>query len=891
MRIILLTVVVAPSLFAQSLVVTQTANLVDKTQNLTFTRETGVMYSQPLKYQGGYLDVATSSGTLTWSATVSSTGVGSDVLQTACIGTTLLNGDPCFYLAPEYSNAAANVTAATATTTPTRYAIVWYQTHTLPVGTYTGTVTLTPSSGPPVTRVVTIIVTQKTRPLVTYLGSPVGCTNTNAIWAFQDSCLGAPAVSPTIGTETTDQHFGSRIRFPFGPGCTTQYGGVSAFDLSSRYIFTVGYNGASTCGIFDLTSNTLLRAYTTLTNGVDPDRFTWSKQQNNVMYFFKYDERVKLVNWNVVTNVNTVIADLSSLGAVEIKTGSQYDAAPDGYWGFIYRTAAIGAIGFKSFACMIDLEGVNANGLKVIGQGNQNLWCIEITQYDDTEGLKVTTQVAQDYDKQTGKRFLSTQTRYGSHIYTYARGETELRLWVLIGNIPKQPSSNEDEVSTLPEVPQSWLIGHGNFVQFKDGTTWIKLHNNEEIGGCAPVCVESFCYYRVASKNMMPTPISEGGGKLCEATGVGIAGHQSQTDGDIGPRELLYRMAAIVGTATAVNGSEISPVDQLNPPQVRMVEPKQTYLGRFTVAGWRDCSEGVDGAANCKKWAVGQTIKISNVTGNFAACLNGIKTITAIGATSFTTSANCTGVGPWNSTGFPTVLDWDNKTPVGGGNQVWLTGNGEGWRKPIASLKNYGHVDIPNRTDASQPYWEPAFYLQSTRCSTDVAITMMACVTNYGDMSPLGSTTIVIDTNYSRANRLVIKSIQDSGTAAIVRFRQGAVSAACTVTAWATPSTFVTPTATALAAGSTDDYAVLTGLSPNSQYRVRVACGVTGAFEGDLKTGPTLTGTGALNVTQGGGGTVTHGVTSALGSSCASPCRLTPSRGVYWLATGPTVVR
>jgi len=62
---------------------------------------------------------------------------------------------------------------------------------------------------------------------------------------------------------------------------------------------------------------------------------------------------------------------------------------------------------------------------------------------------------------------------------------------------------------------------------------------------------------------------------------------------------------------------------------------------------------------------------------------------------------------------------------------------------------------------------------------------------------------------------------------------------------------------------------------------------------GRFQTVATLSSTGTLRLERGGGGTIQHGTTSALGSSGASP--LTPDKGVYYYNAGggvtATVVR
>lgn len=74
---------------------------------------------------------------------------------------------------------------------------------------------------------------------------------------------------------------------------------------------------------------------------------------------------------------------------------------------------------------------------------------------------------------------------------------------------------------------------------------------------------------------------------------------------------------------------------------------------------------------------------------------------------------------------------------------------------------------------------------------------------------------------------------------------------------------------------------VATGLTADTQYYYRVST-VGFAHTGQFRTLPTLGGTGRLQISKGGGGSIGYGTTSSLGSSCTSPCDLSVTRGVLY---------
>ena len=136
--------------------------------------------------------------------------------------------------------------------------------------------------------------------------------------------------------------------------------------------------------------------------------------------------------------------------------------------------------------------------------------------------------------------------------------------------------------------------------------------------------------------------------------------------------------------------------------------------------------------------------------------------------------------------------------------------------------------------------------------------------------------------------RLTVKSVNTAGTKAILTYSVPAGQGAATVLISASPS--LTSPVVNVSDGSTgqERQYVAAGLTMNTDYWYRVTTGEYTA-RGRFQTGGALSGAAELRVDRGGGGTVQHGSSPALGTSGASPLRVTVTRGVYYYDAGAGV--
>lgn len=811
----------------------QGQTLVSSRASVTFNRVVGRLYTEPLKGElAQYIDLSTASGSVAWTSTV--TGA----LSSSC------SGSPCLYFVTQYSNGAANATG-TATTTAARYALRFRNTSGLAIGTYTGTIVITTALSQVVNIAVTLNVIAPTLPVPQFAykaGYPVNCTATNALWAWPDTCTQArmpmnTETAPAVGASRVDENFGHTVRYATPYGCETQYGGLRAFSAANSYLWAPGRNGSTGCGIIRLSDYTVLRSTHSpaqFPTGFDPDRAAWSSVEDSIFYFLVGAE---LRRWDVVANTITVQVDFATRGGSLLRTGGQAGPSRDEVWAIFVTIAGVENL------CWVDIPAIRR------GATVASIPCAVANQYGAPDFVM------------TGPFDLTAQRRYafadvgtrGTVIYELADGV--MSNW-LMPELPDQAVAlNENGVCETIETcsPQ----GHGSIYRER-GRALMWLHTLEGTSqSCSPACDEAYSGARLAGAETF-TQLT-GGGLLPWFPAVSVASHQSSFP--LGLRyELLTRLAAFVNTATAANPVVLTATDFQTTPQ--------------PISGW----------------TVGQSIRITgSAGGTFGACLDGLWTISAVTTNTITIPANCTGAGSYTAR---SALVGD-ATPPGSPNvnmnTVFLHDTVNRVVRPIFSLRTAGWVSIAVDPGWAQPPYLNSYYY-SPRCSASWDESLVACTTNDGFLTPQATRVVVASTEHGTATRLAVTSVEPSDTATIIRFMRP-LAASCTVTAWASPSTFTSSVFSGSVTSGLGGVAVVTGLSASSNYVARLSCGAAGGADVEIRTLPTLSGNGTARAVKGGGGTIAHGATSSLGSTCTSPCLLTVAKGLYWFETGPVVVQ
>lgn len=322
--------------------------------------------------------VITISGTGSWNMARSGT------LSTACSD---VNGY-CF-------NAVSTVTTTCSGSLPTGSGagttnLCWngLVTSQLGVGTHTGTLTIGS------TAIAITLIVQAAEPYSTFVystGYPSGCSTTSG-YANQDNCTitnerptsGAFSI-PAAGAGYNDPQFGNQVTRLTANTRNIQYGAVTAFSATNKYVMTSNLTGT----VYIYTRATGVETYT-LPAGININFAGWDPSNDEIVWFM---ENGTIKYRDLAASSTTTAADYSlSSGArpamTSITMGGTVDITDDGWWAFWNQSTTLCA--------------VNLNGLTT-GTQESKTYCGSISSYNITDvDFPQVTQV----DRESNKRYV-----------------------------------------------------------------------------------------------------------------------------------------------------------------------------------------------------------------------------------------------------------------------------------------------------------------------------------------------------------------------------------------------------------------------------------------------------------------------------------------------------
>jgi len=264
-------------------------------------------------------------------------------------------------------------------------------------------------------------------------------------------------------------------------------------------------------------------------------------------------------------------------------------------------------------------------------------------------------------------------------------------------------------------------------------------------------------------------------------------------------------------------------------------------------------------------YSTSNSVQIGGALGTGVSAMNNIFTVTVLNANAYTIPVNCSSGWTYTANSAHSAISatvsnnpfrqeiiinrigqWARRLAIhrtktyGGGG---LSGY---FATPRASLSRDGRY-IAYASNMGVPEQSSVYVLTTGINSTDQVSTSVdaadtAAVLNYTFPSPTGSATIIISSRQDLASPVVNAS--DSGTAISRQY-------------------------------------IASGLTASTNYWYRISTGQW-AIRGQFRTLPALSGTGRLQISKGGGGSIQYGVTTSLGSTCNSPCNLSPSKGLLY---------
>ncbi len=178
-------------------------------------------------------------------------------------------------------------------------------------------------------------------------------------------------------------------------------------------------------------------------------------------------------------------------------------------------------------------------------------------------------------------------------------------------------------------------------------------------------------------------------------------------------------------------------------------------------------------------------------------------------------------------------------------------------------------------------------YFAAPRASLSRDGQFIAFASNFGH--PEHPSVWIADTGVPLATtRLLVKSVEVTDATAIFNYEVPAGEDGATILVSSNPSLTNPVVSEPDGSSDTSRQYVVSGLLPQTNYWYRITTGRY-ATQGQFRTEARASGSARLHIERGGGGTIQHGPTRALGSSANSPLSVTVSRGIYYYDAGAGV--
>jgi hypothetical protein len=272
------------------------------------------------------------------------------------------------------------------------------------------------------------------------------------------------------------------------------------------------------------------------------------------------------------------------------------------------------------------------------------------------------------------------------------------------------------------------------------------------------------------------------------------------------------------------------------------------------------------------------SVLIGGADGTGVELLSGVHTVTVLDGGAYTIPIDCSSGYTYTANSAYSTLNAAKASNAPFRQAVILSKPGQ-WARPIFVHRAVTYMigDVPSP------------YFSTPRCSISRDASMVACASNMGVP---GHPSVYVAYTEVIAGADINVSVSPADTEAVINYTLPASGQGPATITISTLPGLVSAVVSAPdnLSGAGRQY-VATGLTADTQYYYRVS---TRGFShtGQFRTSPTLSGAAPVTISKGGGGTIHYGPTEDLGSSCQSPCPLTPSRGLlYHDATGsPTAI-
>ena len=455
-------------------------------------------------------------------------------------------------------------------------------------GVHTGTVTVTGNAA--ITITLTVVTPLAYATFSYAQGYPQGCTNSDSLFSFADTCTIAnerpPSEAfsiPAQGASYVDPEFGRTVTRITKEGEVLTYSTLTAFTVADPpLVFTD--NGDTTYNLSNLSGTVI---YSGLTRG--DTTFTALDALDSDIYWRRSADH-ELWEYKISTATDTKAADYHST-YTSISNGGSADISDDNWWAFFAPT--------EMLVC-----AVNLNGLTTANQATHT-YCASYAGLLGGDGAHVDFVQVSMIDGTSSKRYVIMLRATAAAVWSVNTSTGVLDWERYLGEEPQRYANDDDGVCESGETciaePHS-TIGRdalGNVIFFFD---WAEIYGNQ-----------TYLVTLQLNKTMIFRPVEEGGGMrfLFATSCVGCDRHLSCNGAGY---------CSMSGFKSSIPAKAVTGATRNKPAEIT--------------------------TSTAHGWATGTKVEIDQVVGN--TCVNHVWTITSTGSYTFTLDgSDCTGSGTY----------------------------------------------------------------------------------------------------------------------------------------------------------------------------------------------------------------------------------------------------
>lgn len=519
--------------------------------------------------------------------------------------------------------------------------------------------------------------------------------------------------------------------------------------------------------------------------------------------------------WDATIETKLWCQNTASIVSVDITTGTATTAATYAYNISMGGTADITDDNWWVFRALGEFDrfcAVNLNGLTTSNQSTQT-YCGSLAPYSlsNIDFIQVTQR-----DSVTGKRYLVVLGQPGALVWSVG-ASTLTYEYPLTGISEPHSDVGQDENGR-----QIFYWSYGDPYGDRYYLQSIQLNRGTDI--------------------FVPTEVG-GGAQYLSYVHPGV----SFTDGHYGCNWRGTCVYSTWGNSQGITAVPIQTITAANPCQINS-----------TAHGYSSTN----------------SVQIGGALGTGVSALNGVHTVTVLGANSYTIPLDCSSGYTYTASSANSSLNTASAVAAPFRQEIILSRLGEEARRLVVHRGKTYNSGVGCLTA----------YGGSIRASISRDGRYIAFNSNFG--VPECASVYFIDVGTTSAQPLGV-NVAPADTRAVLDYSVPVTNQGSATIVISTLASLASPVVNASDGLNTNGRQyVATGLTASTEYYYRVTAGAYSKL-GRFTTTAALSGNGRLKATVGRGGNIDYGTTSAYGSICVSPCDVVVAKGlIYTNATG-----